>query len=156
MTCDGQDTWGSFSLSLIDSLDTLVLMGNHSEFRRAVSLVLAHVDTSKNINVSVFETNIRVIGGLISAHLLSKIASADLEPGWPCSGPLLRLAERFAEKLLPAFDTATGMPFGTINLLLGGVPPQETSVTCVAGVGTFILEFGALSRLTGTLCRQIF
>ncbi|KAL5112524.1 ER degradation-enhancing alpha-mannosidase-like protein 2 [Taenia crassiceps] len=73
----------------------------------------------------------------------------DLEPGWPCHGRLLALAERFASKLLPAFNTPTGMPYGTVNLALGGVPPNETPVTCVATVGTLILEFGALSRLTG-------
>lgn len=71
-----------------------------------------------------------------------------LEPGWPCSGPLLRLAEDVAQRLIAAFDTTTGMPYGTINLR-GGVPPGETSVTCTAGVGTFIIEFGTLSRLTG-------
>ncbi len=72
----------------------------------------------------------------------------DIEPGWPCQGPLLRLAETVARKLLPAFDTNTGMPFGTVNLRYG-VPQHETPVTCTAGVGTFIVEFGALSRLTG-------
>lgn len=48
----------------------------------------------------------------------------------------------------PAFETPTGMPYGTVNLLRG-VSPTETSVTCTAGVGTFILEFATLSRLTG-------
>lgn len=71
-----------------------------------------------------------------------------LEPGWPCNGPLLRLAEDVAQRLIAAFDTTTGMPYGTINLR-SGVPPGETSVTCTAGVGTFIIEFGTLSRLTG-------
>lgn len=47
-----------------------------------------------------------------------------------------------------AFQTATGMPYGTVNLL-NGVSPTETPVTCTAGVGTFILEFATLSRLTG-------
>ena len=47
-----------------------------------------------------------------------------------------------------AFDTPTGMPYGTVNLRYG-VPRNETPVTCTAGVGTFIVEFGALSRLTG-------
>lgn len=47
-----------------------------------------------------------------------------------------------------AFDTPTGMPFGTVNLK-NGVPSGETPVTCTAGVGTFVVEFGALSRLTG-------
>jgi hypothetical protein len=40
------------------------------------------------------------------------------------------------------------MPYGTVNLR-NGVPVDETSITCTAGVGTFILEFGTLSRLTG-------
>jgi len=42
-----------------------------------------------------------VVGGLLSAHLLSRRASVPLEPSWPCSGPLLRLAEKVARKLLP-------------------------------------------------------
>lgn len=51
-------------------------------------------------------------------HIFISICSLGmaLEPGWPCSGPLLRLAERFLQKLLPAFKSATGMPYGTINL----------------------------------------
>jgi len=40
------------------------------------------------------------------------------------------------------------MPYGTVNLLRG-VPAGETPVTCTAGIGTFLVEFGALSRLTG-------
>ncbi|XP_041107592.1 ER degradation-enhancing alpha-mannosidase-like protein 2 [Polyodon spathula] len=89
-----------------------------------------------------------MVGGLLSAHLLSKAAGMELEAGWPCSGPLLRMAEEAARRLLPAFHTPTGMPYGTVNLLRG-VNPAETPVTCTAGVGTFILEFATLSRLTG-------
>lgn len=40
------------------------------------------------------------------------------------------------------------MPYGTVNLL-HGVPKGETPVTCTAGVGTFLVEFGTISRLTG-------
>ena len=101
-----------------------------------------------NINVSVFETNIRIVGGLLSAHLLARRAGVELEPGWPCAGPLLRLAEDAASRLLPAFHTPTGMPYGTVNLR-HGVPAGETPVTCTAGVSTYIVEFGTLSRLTG-------
>lgn len=75
-------------------------------------------------------------------------AGLELEEGWPCNGPLLELAENVAHKLIAAFDTATGMPYGTVNLQ-NGVPYNETTVTCTAGVGTFILEFGTLSHLTG-------
>lgn len=42
-----------------------------------------------------------VVGGLLSAHLLAGRAGMELEPGWPCSGPLLRMAEDAARKLLP-------------------------------------------------------
>ncbi|XP_056129602.1 ER degradation-enhancing alpha-mannosidase-like protein 2 [Lampris incognitus] len=148
LTCDGQDTWGSFSLTLIDALDTLLVLGNHTEFERVASLLQDTVDFDIDVNASVFETNIRVVGGLLSAHLLSSRAGLKVEPGWPCSGPLLRMAEDAARKLLPAFQTPTGMPYGTVNLLRG-VSPTETPVTCTAGVGTFILEFATLSRLTG-------
>ncbi|CAH2062963.1 unnamed protein product, partial [Iphiclides podalirius] len=148
LSCDGVDTWGSYSLTLIDALDTLAIMGNYTEFNRVVNLVLQKENFDTDINVSVFETNIRIIGGLLSAHLLSHRTGLELEPGWPCNGPLLRLAEDVAHRLIAAFDTTTGMPYGTINLRFG-VPPGETSVTCTAGVGTFIVEFGTLSRLTG-------
>lgn len=177
LTCDGHDTWGSYALTLVDALDTLVILGNYTEFRRASRMLLDHLDINRNVNVSVFETNIRgqwssfsvftrlhvsnpftifetfllVVGGLLSAHLFSRRAGFEVEPTWPCSGPLLRYAEMFASKLLPAFDTPTGMPYGTVNLASNGVPPNETPVTCVAGVGTMILEFGTLSRLTGRL-----
>lgn len=152
ITCDGVDTWGSYSLTLIDALDTLAVMGNFTEFRRVVSVLEKKINFDKDINVSVFETNIRIVGGLLSAHLMSRRAGVELEPGWPCNGPLLRLAEDVAKRILPAFDTKTGMPYGTVNLKYG-VPNGETPITCTAGVGTFIVEFGALSRLTG---RQYF
>jgi mannosidase alpha-like ER degradation enhancer 2 len=51
-----------------------------------------------------------------------------LPDGWPCSGPLLDLAEKFAQKLLPAFNTNTGMPYGTVNLKYG-VNYMETPIT---------------------------
>lgn len=123
-------------------------MGNHTEFQRVVDILVTKANFDANINVSVFETNIRIVGGLLSAHLLSHRAGITLEKGWPCNGPLLRLAEDVARRLIVAFDTPTAMPYGTVNLRYG-VPIGETTVTCTAGVGTFILEFGTLSRLTG-------
>uniref|UniRef100_A0A1I8EQU7 alpha-1,2-Mannosidase n=2 Tax=Wuchereria bancrofti TaxID=6293 RepID=A0A1I8EQU7_WUCBA len=140
LSCSGMDTWGSFSLTLIDSLDTLLIMGNETEFMRAAEIILRTVKVDMNVNVSVFETNIRVIGGLLSAHMLSgRVKGMALEPGWPCSGPLLRLAERFIQKLMPAFKSATGMPYGTINLK-HGLHPNETAITCTAGVALKALD----------------
>lgn len=61
----------SYSLSLIDALDTLIVMGLHEEFNKAVDYITYNVSFDADINVSVFETNIRVVGGLLSAHMLS-------------------------------------------------------------------------------------
>lgn len=73
LSCDGVDTWGSYSLTLIDALDTLAVMGNHTEFQRVVGVLTENINFDSDINVSVFETNIRIVGGLISAHLLSNL-----------------------------------------------------------------------------------
>lgn len=42
-----------------------------------------------------------MVGGLLSAHLLSHYSKLELDPGWPCEGKLLKLAVAAAEKLLP-------------------------------------------------------
>ncbi|KAI9251188.1 glycoside hydrolase [Sporodiniella umbellata] len=65
------------------------------------------------------------------------------------NGELLDLAVDLANRLMPAFkSTKTGLPYPRVNLQKG-VPPTETTETCTAGVGSLILEFGLLSRLTG-------
>ncbi|EDV29034.1 uncharacterized protein TRIADDRAFT_52514 [Trichoplax adhaerens] len=148
LSCQGMNTWGSFSLTLIDSLDTLLIMGNKTEFARVVKILIDTANFDIDINVSVFETNIRIVGGLLSAHLLSHKAGLELEDNWPCDGPLLRLAVDVADRLLPAFDTRTNLPYGTINLR-HGVPKGETTITSTATCGTLIVEFGTLSLLTG-------
>ena len=165
ISCVGVDTWGSFSLTLLDALDTLVVMGNQSEFQRAYHLALQqHLSFNIDTNTSVFEANIRVVGGLLSAHLLSARGGIPVPPGWPCEGPLLSMAESLARRLLPgndddercvlyaiahsAFDTPTGLPYGSVNLRYG-VSPGETPLTCTSCCASYIVEFGVLSRLTG-------
>ena len=49
----------SYSLTLVDALDTLAVIGNYTEFRRVAELVITTMDSERDINVSVFETNIR-------------------------------------------------------------------------------------------------
>ena len=51
-------------------------------------------DFDANINVSVFETNIRIVGGLLSAHLLARKAGVKLEAGWPCTGKGYSLSDQ--------------------------------------------------------------
>jgi mannosidase alpha-like ER degradation enhancer 2 len=79
LSCDGQDTWGSYSLTLIDALDTLAVMGNYTEFRRVYTLLEQRTDFDANINVSVFETNIRIVGGLLAAHLVARRAGVEVD-----------------------------------------------------------------------------
>ena len=99
-----------------------------------------------------FDSNsISVIGGLLSAHLLSYrlysnddepvlnlLERSELHPYWPCDGPLLRMAIDVADKVMPAFNTSTGMPYGTVNLRYG-VPKGETSETWFVSFKLFFL-----------------
>eukprot|EP01129_Flabellula_baltica_P007733 TRINITY_DN3025_c0_g1_i1.p1 TRINITY_DN3025_c0_g1~~TRINITY_DN3025_c0_g1_i1.p1 ORF type:complete len:649 (+),score=124.41 TRINITY_DN3025_c0_g1_i1:74-1948(+) len=148
LSCEGYNTWGNYSLTLIDSLDMLVVMGRFDEFERQVWWLVDHVDFDMDINVSVFETNIRVLGGLLSAHLLISEMDLPLMVGRKYHDELLDLSYDLGKRLLPAFDTETGIPYGTVNLKYG-VPNGETTITCTSCAGTFLLEFGILSVLTG-------
>jgi hypothetical protein len=64
-----------------------------------------------------------VVGGLLSAHLLSRRAGLQLDPGWPCSGPLLQLAEIVARKLLPGMGFTPGVVvhYGIVPVSLNDV-----------------------------------
>lgn len=218
------------ALTLIDTLDTLILMRNFTEFARSVERI-RYLDTkmkrdykhkrnnrkdekgglfSVDQNVSLFETTIRVLGGLLSAHQLavafindvvaksdvwdssgdilwgyedkrpnesndkkvrietlddvllslsqsrsciprkefSNLAAPDNEECWNYDGLFLTLAHDIGKRLVFAFETDTGIPFGTVNLLRG-VPSGETEIASLAGAGTLTLEFELLSRLTG-------
>lgn len=53
------DVLGEFSLTLVDSLDTLAIMGNVSEFQHAIRLVIDHVRFDRNSTIQVFEATIR-------------------------------------------------------------------------------------------------
>uniref|UniRef100_A0A8C9W0C3 alpha-1,2-Mannosidase n=1 Tax=Scleropages formosus TaxID=113540 RepID=A0A8C9W0C3_SCLFO len=145
------DVLGNYSLTLIDTLDTLLVLGNVSEFHRAVKLVIDTVSFDKDSTVQVFEANIRILGSLISAHILltdskQPFGNVGLED---YDNELLHLAHDLAVRLLPAFEnTGTGIPYPRVNLK-SGVPPDTINETCTAGAGSLLVEFGILSRLIG-------
>ena len=59
-------------LTIVDSLDTMWLMGLTEEFKKARDWVADHLNfASIHQQVSVFETNIRILGGLLAAYHLS-------------------------------------------------------------------------------------
>ncbi|CAI9720187.1 degradation-enhancing alpha-mannosidase 1 [Octopus vulgaris] len=145
------DVLGDYALTLVDALDTLAIMGNSSEFQRAVKLVVERVSFDKNNTVQVFEATIRVLGALLSAHLIitdphQPFGNMNL---FEYNDELLHLSHDLASRLLPAFQaTSTGIPYPRINLKKG-VPPNCLNETCTSGAGTLLLEFGVLSRLLG-------
>jgi len=158
LSCTGMNTWGNYSLTLIDSLDTLYVMNKKQEFRMGVDHVIRSVrfDDHDTESVSVFETNIRVLGGLLSTHLLLKESVKTMsdesseemrKEDTVRAARILELAVDLGNRLLRAFDTPTGIPFGAINLVRG-VALDESNVTSVAGAGTYLMEFGVLSVLT--------
>ncbi|NWQ69087.1 EDEM3 protein, partial [Neopipo cinnamomea] len=151
---DVDDALGKFSLTLIDTLDTLVVLNKTKEFEEAVKKVIKDVNLDNDIVVSVFETNIRVLGGLLGGHSVAIMLKEKGEYMQWYNGELLHMAKELGYKLLPAFNTTSGLPYPRVNLKFGVRHPEartgtETD-TCTACAGTLILEFAALSRFTGT------
>ncbi|MBN3295654.1 EDEM3 protein, partial [Amia calva] len=150
---DVDDALGKFSLTLIDTLDTLALLNKPLEFEEAVQKVLRDVRLDNDIVVSVFETNIRVLGGLLGGHAMAvMLKEGGQHMGW-YGDELLGMARDLGLRLLPAFNTSSGLPYPRVNLRHGVRGPEtrtgtETD-TCTACAGTIILEFAALSRYTG-------
>ncbi|KAJ4466510.1 alpha mannosidase-like protein [Lentinula aciculospora] len=140
------DVVGNFSLTLIDVLDTFIVLDDYKGFETAVRNVIQWVSFDVNTKPQVFETTIRVLGGLLSGHIFANQTGPFHLPWY--RGELLNMAHDLGKRLLPAFSTPTGLPLARINLRHGislGEPPE----TCTAGAGSLILEFATLSRLTG-------
>uniref|UniRef100_A0A2M3ZE11 alpha-1,2-Mannosidase n=1 Tax=Anopheles braziliensis TaxID=58242 RepID=A0A2M3ZE11_9DIPT len=148
---DLDDTLGNFSMTLVDTLDTLVVLGDLEEFESAVKLVIKDVKFDNDIIVSVFETNIRMIGGLLSGHILAEYVQKQADVMSWYRGELLEMAKDLGYRLLPAFNTSTGIPHARVNLKHGMKVEalRHSRETCTACAGTILLEFAALSRLSG-------
>ena len=138
------DVLGNYMLTLVDSLDSLLIMRKFDKFSEAMDKI-SRISFATNTSVSVFETSIRVLGGLLSAHQLAcRLGDQTIYDG----ETLLNHAINLADRLLPAFNTSTGIPLHRVNLLKGLIPGESTA-TCTAAGATFLLEMGLLSRLTG-------
>jgi mannosyl-oligosaccharide alpha-1,2-mannosidase len=141
----GRDDFGGIGATLIDSLDTLHIMGLRAEFDEALRYLkkpgsafrdLVQGETDRD--VSVFETNIRVLGGLLAAHDLS--GDADV----------LELAESIAARLSAAFDTPSGVPHSFVNVKTGNSfgLPWTKGASILADFGSMHLEWATLSART--------
>ena len=143
------DVLGNFSLGLVDSLDTLAIMGDFEHFKKAVNHVIKTVSFDQESTVQVFESTIRMLGSLLSAHLIisewNDIFQITIEN---YDNELLSLAHDLGVRLLPAFDTSIGIPLPRVHLR-NGKSDLFSDSTCTAGIGTLILEFKMLGRLIG-------
>eukprot|EP00892_Ulva_mutabilis_P012498 jgi/Ulvmu1/9620/UM054_0050.1 len=144
-SCRPENVQGGVALTLLDSLDALLIFGQTDDFAAAAALVEHDVQFNSSTRVHVFELTIRALGGLLSAHVATT-SQPRLVPGY--SGGFLRQARALADRLLTAFDTPSGIPLSWINLASGPIP-GDTTATCVACATTLTVEFTLLSRLTG-------
>ncbi|ORX78019.1 glycoside hydrolase [Anaeromyces robustus] len=143
------DVLGNYTLTLIDSLDTLAVIGDKKAFGDAVNNVIKTINFDNDYKVQIFEVNIRILGGLLSAHLFAINDDYGVKLD-NYNNELLDLAYDLGKRLLPAFiNSKTDIPLARVNLKKG-VLLNEIS-NCSAGVGTLLLEFGTLSRLTGDM-----
>ena len=128
--------WGRFSLCMtpVDAMDALTLMGLTDEAQEARELVTSKLSFDRDMEVKNFEITIRLLGGLLSNFQLTG------------DKRLLTLAEDLGNRLLPVFNSPTGMPYVYVNLKTGAV---RDSITNPAEIGTLLIEFGTLSKLTG-------
>ena len=108
------DVAGNFSLTLIDVLDTLVVLDDSAGFESAVRNVIDWVSFDVNTKPQVFETTIRVMGGLLSGHLFAERPGQKFHLPW-YRGQLLAMAHDLGKRMLPAFDTPTGIPYARVN-----------------------------------------
>ncbi len=108
------DVAGNFSLTLIDSLDTLVVLNDRAGFEDAIRKVIGWVSFDVNTKPQIFETNIRVLGGLLSAHIFASRSGQPFHLPW-YRGELLSMAHDLGERLLPAFSTPTGLPYARVS-----------------------------------------
>ncbi|XP_009581648.1 PREDICTED: mannosyl-oligosaccharide 1,2-alpha-mannosidase IA-like, partial [Fulmarus glacialis] len=90
--------------TIVDALDTLYIMEMKEEFKEAKEWVEKNLDFNVNAEISVFEVNIRFVGGLLSAYYLSG------------EEVFRKKAVELGEKLLPAFNTPTGIPWALLNI----------------------------------------
>ncbi len=130
-----RDWYGqSLLMTPVDALDTLILMHLDAEAERARSLIVSDLSFDRDTYVKNFEVTIRLLGGLLSSYQLTG------------DQRLLNLADDLGNRLLPVFNSPTGLPYVYVNLRTGHT---RDPVTNPAETGTLLLEFGTLSKLTG-------
>eukprot|EP00026_Physarum_polycephalum_P003609 Phypoly_transcript_03622.p1 GENE.Phypoly_transcript_03622~~Phypoly_transcript_03622.p1 ORF type:complete len:584 (+),score=103.39 Phypoly_transcript_03622:66-1817(+) len=131
-------SWGGFGITLFDALDTMLIMGLDDMYRESRDFALK-VDFEKDHGASVFEYTIRYIGGLLGAYEITR------------ERLLLEKAKELADRLMPAFNTPSGIPYSIVNLKtgVGHNPNWNGKSSILSEVGSIQLEFKYLSHYLG-------
>ncbi|KAF2657771.1 glycoside hydrolase family 47 protein [Lophiostoma macrostomum CBS 122681] len=151
---DSRNGWGA---AAVDGLDTAIIM----EQEDIVNIILDHIPTidftktgtPQPTVVSLFETNIRYIGGLLSSYDLLKGPFSHLDVDDDNVDKLLEQCKTLADSLKFAFDTPSGIPVNSVHLnnltfSTRGVMEDGTRTAGLAELGTLVLEWQHLSDLT--------
>ncbi len=120
-------------MSPVDGLDTMYLMGLKDEGDKTRKYITDNLSFDKDIDVQNFEITIRLLGGLLSAYQITG------------DKKLLAMADDLGTRLLPVFDSPTGLPYKTVNLKTG---KTRGEISNPAETGTLLIEFGTLAKLT--------
>src|SRR5689334_9501568 len=120
-------------MTAVDSLDTMILMDMDDEAAATKQYIVDNLSFDKDIEVQNFEITIRMLGGLLTNYQLTG------------DKRLLNLAEDLGNRLLPVFNSPTGMPYRYVNLKTGKV---SKPISNPAETGTLLIEFGTLSKFT--------
>ena len=142
---------------IVDALDTAMIMNLTSRVAKAREWISTSLDFSKvDSELSTFETTIRLVGGLLSAHYLST-SFPDLAPlsdddvGAKGEDLYIEKAVDLSERLLGAFDTPTGIPLSSciLNASIGVADRGNMGAASTAEATTVQLEMKYVSKLTG-------
>lgn len=141
---------------VVDALDTLMIMNLTSRLSHAREWISTSLDYEQDEEVNTFETTIRMLGGLLSAHYLSDKV-LDLGPIPPeDQGSLgadlyLEKAADLADRILGAFDSKSGIPYASVNLkTMKGIPSHDNGgASSTAEAASVQLELKYLALLTG-------
>ncbi|GAU49242.1 hypothetical protein TSUD_382740 [Trifolium subterraneum] len=148
----GIDGLGGLGATVVDALDTAMIMGIDEVVAEAGSWVKEHL--SERINekgqVNLFETTIRILGGLLSAyHLSGGEKGMNINAG-PNPSVYLETAKNLGDRLLSAFTSSpTPIPFSDVVLHDSSAHPAPGGLSSTSEVSTLQLEFNYLSSVSG-------
>ncbi|ESW19892.1 hypothetical protein PHAVU_006G164400 [Phaseolus vulgaris] len=149
----GVDGLGGLGATVVDALDTAMIMGLDEIVAEAGSWVEEHL--SERIRnkgqVNLFETTIRVLGGLLSAyHLSGGENGTNITQAGPKPEVYLETAKDLADRLLSAFTTSpTVIPFSDVILHDKSAHAAPGGLSSTSEVSTVQLEFNYLSSISG-------